>query len=278
MPETILLIDYENVKDSGLDQLPPHDRAMLFVGRGQKPKLAFIQKRLDAGARLDLVQVSEQGRNNLDFYIAHYLGEEIAANPVASFIVFSNDTDLDPLLKHLTEQRRIDCRRMGPLSKAKLATRARTAAKATPPKSATRVKDKTAAAKTTAVKTAPLRAIAKPSPVIPDRDMNKITTKPVRPQGRTSGGQSVKGAVTGAARAASRNDNIRGVAIRDEDYAEAVRFLTQSKRQPKRQDALVNTLSSHLNIPHIDAKRIVDALVARGVIAITANRGVTYKV
>lgn len=272
MPETLLLIDYENVKDSGLDQLPPHDRALLFVGRGQKPKLAFIQKRLDAGTRLDLVQVSEQGRNNLDFYIAHYLGVEISANPAATFIVFSNDTDLDPLLKHLSGQRRIDCRRMGPLSKAKLAPRPRTAAKATPPKSATKVKDRVAPAKTAPVKTAPVRAAAKPSPVIPDRDMNKAAAKPPRPQGRPSGGHSVKSAM----RPASRNDNIRGVAVRDEDYAEAVRFLTQSKRQPKRQDALLNTLSSHLNISPVAAKGIVDALVARGVIAITANR-VTYK-
>lgn len=276
MPETILLIDYENVKDSGLDQLPPHDRAMLFVGRGQKPKLAFIQKRLDAATRLDLVQVSEQGRNNLDFYIAHYLGVEIAANPAATFIVFSNDTDLDPLLKHLSGLRRIDCRRMGPLSKAKLAPRLRTAAKATPPKSATKVKDRVAPAKTAPVKTAPVRAAAKPSPVIPDRDMNKAAAKAARQQSRPSGGHSVKGAVTGAMRPASRNDNIRGVAFRDEDYAEAVRFLTQSKRQPKRQDALLNTLSSHLNISPVAARGIVDALVARGVIAITANR-VTYK-
>lgn len=251
MPETLLLIDYENVKDSGLDQLPKHDRALLFIGRGQKPKLAFIQARLTEGTRLDLVQVAEQGRNNLDFYIAHYLGAVIAENPGGRFIVFSNDTDLDYLLAHL-RQRSIDCTRVGPHSKAKLAgTRSRTAtASATMPVAAApkpRAPARQAAPKAQPVKPAPLRAVAKPSPVIPER-------KPEKPAARQPG------------------------AIKDENYNEAVWFLTHNKRrQPKNMKALLNSLASHLQLMDkpADVARIVDALVARGVIEVRSNR-VTY--
>lgn len=117
MPETILLVDYENVKDTGLKSLPPHERALLFVGKGQKPKLDFIKGALDRGARLDLVQVAEQGRNNLDFYIAFYLGKTLQEEPNAQFVVFSNDQDLDPLIAHL-KKRGVACSRMGVSSSA----------------------------------------------------------------------------------------------------------------------------------------------------------------
>lgn len=117
MPETILLVDYENVKDTGLKSLPAHDRALMFVGKGQKPKLDFIKGALDKGARLDLIQVAEQGRNNLDFYIAFYLGKTLQEEPNAQFVVFSNDHDLDPLLAHL-KKRGIPCTRKGPSSAA----------------------------------------------------------------------------------------------------------------------------------------------------------------
>lgn len=120
MAETILLVDYENVKDAGLDQLPKHDRALLFVGKGQKPKLGFIQKELAAGGRLDLIQVAEQGRNNLDFYIACYLGKLIAEESNAEFVVYSNDQDLDYLLAHL-KKRGVVCSRTGPASARMLA-------------------------------------------------------------------------------------------------------------------------------------------------------------
>jgi hypothetical protein len=112
MTETILLVDYENVRDTGLKSLPPHDRAILFVGKGQKPKLAFIQDHLAQETRLDLIQIAEQGRNNLDFYIAFYLGKIMSEEQGANYIVFSNDQDLDPLIAHL-KKRGISCSRMG---------------------------------------------------------------------------------------------------------------------------------------------------------------------
>lgn len=103
-PPTICLVDYENVKDTGLSQLPPScDRVILFVGKGQKPKINFIQGIIEKGARLDLVPVAERGKNNLDFYIAFYLGREVEEDPFAQFIVFSEDKDLDPLIKHVNK-------------------------------------------------------------------------------------------------------------------------------------------------------------------------------
>jgi hypothetical protein len=118
MPETILLVDYENVKDTGLKQLPAHDRVQLFVGKGQRPKITYIEGALGQGTRLDLIQVAEQGRNNLDFYIAFYLGKTLQEEPNARFIVVSNDQDLDPLITHLNK-RGLPCARMGTQPAAK---------------------------------------------------------------------------------------------------------------------------------------------------------------
>lgn len=123
MTERVLLIDYENVHEAGLKNLPAHDRILLFVGNEQrkanaaKPPADFVDAMMKAGKRLDLIPVIETNSNNLDFHMAYYLGAEIAENPLAEYIAISDDDDLDPLLKHLTA-RGFRCRRV-PSGRAK---------------------------------------------------------------------------------------------------------------------------------------------------------------
>jgi hypothetical protein len=174
MTETILLVDYENVRDTGLKFLPPHDRALLFVGKEQKPKLAFIQDRLAQETRLDLIQIAEQGRNNLDFYIAFYLGKTMSEEQGANYIVFSNDQDLDPLIAHL-KKRGIACSRMGVPSSAPVAKSAPAkAAAAAPQKPAALKPSERKAAAPSPRKTAATKAAEKNSAVKPVGDLESV--------------------------------------------------------------------------------------------------------
>lgn len=116
MTERVLLIDYENVHEAGLKNLPAHDRILLFVGNEQrkanaaKPPADFVDAMMKAGKRLDLIPMTAGGKDNLDFHMAYYLGTQIAENPLAEYIVISDDADLDELLKHL-KARGFNCRR-----------------------------------------------------------------------------------------------------------------------------------------------------------------------
>ncbi len=116
MTERVLLVDYENIKDKALGKLPEADSIRLFVGHGQrmakaaKPPADFVDAMMKAGRRLDLIPITATKDDNLDFYIAYYLAVAIAENPLAEYIVVSDDGDLDPLLKHLTT-RGYKCRR-----------------------------------------------------------------------------------------------------------------------------------------------------------------------
>ncbi|MEZ0260703.1 MAG: PIN domain-containing protein [Alphaproteobacteria bacterium] len=110
--DTILLIDYQNVRDSGLKDLPAHRRAVLFVGKGQKPKADFVQDAMRRGIRVDLVPISEDGNNNLDFHLAFYFGKILVEEPYGEFVVISNDHDFDPLVRHV-QSLGIACERKG---------------------------------------------------------------------------------------------------------------------------------------------------------------------
>lgn len=100
---TVLLVDYENVGDAGLERLPPHQRLLLFVGQGQKPKEDFVKKTMDSGIRLELIPVTGVSRNNLDFHLAFYLGRLVEEDSGSRFIIFSKDKGFAALTKHITK-------------------------------------------------------------------------------------------------------------------------------------------------------------------------------
>ncbi len=114
MNDTILLVDYQNVRDSGLSDLPEHRRLLLFVGKGQKPKATFIEAAMKRGVRIDLVPVMEEGNNNLDFHLAFYLGRLLMEEPYGEFLIVSNDRDFEPLVRHM-QSLGVSCERHGTL-------------------------------------------------------------------------------------------------------------------------------------------------------------------
>ena len=251
MPETILLVDYENVKDTGLRQLPAHDRVQLFVGKGQRPKIDFVKSALDQGTRLDMIQVAEQGRNNLDFYIAFYLGKLAQEEPNARFIVFSNDQDLDPLIAHLTK-RGIPITRMGTVPQARLAR----SAPAPVPLKPVPVK---AAPVRTAVARAPAVRPAHPRPA--PASARPIQTRPAPAR--------LPAARPSLSRLADRKPH-------PEDVEDAMIFLKNAgKRQPKGRKALINSLADHLRLGAQEVERVVDVLLQSGFISILKDK-VTY--
>lgn len=150
MNDTILLVDYQNVRDSGLKDLPPHKRLLLFVGKGQKPKADFVQEAMRRNIRIDLIPIAEDGNNNLDFHLAFYFGKLLVEEPYGEFIVISNDQDFDPLVRHV-ESLGIACERKGTTRTAP----AKTARSASALKPAAKPVQRKAAAPKPAAKPAP---------------------------------------------------------------------------------------------------------------------------
>jgi len=55
-----------------------------------------------------MVRLTSRGKNALDFALAYYLGQAVAADPAGFFHIVSKDTGFDPLIEHLqSEHRRV---------------------------------------------------------------------------------------------------------------------------------------------------------------------------
>jgi PIN domain len=100
---TILLVDYENVGDAGLEKLPSHQRLLLFVGQGQRPKEDFVKKTMESGVHLEMIPVTGFSRNNLDFHLAFYLGRLVEEDAGSNLIIFSKDKGFASLTKHIAK-------------------------------------------------------------------------------------------------------------------------------------------------------------------------------
>ena len=102
MTESVLLVDYENVGRVDLSAIPAGVRVPFFFGASQKTvPTDFLKAALKLGERFVPIDIEGQGKNALDFHIAFYLGEFLAATPNAKCIVLSKDKGFDPLIKHL---------------------------------------------------------------------------------------------------------------------------------------------------------------------------------
>lgn len=102
MSEIFLLVDYENVQKVDLSRVPAHVHVRIFVGASQaKIPMDLVEQAQALGSRLRWVRIDGQGSNALDFHIAYYLGESLAAAPKAKYVVLSRDKGFDPLIRHL---------------------------------------------------------------------------------------------------------------------------------------------------------------------------------
>lgn len=102
MYEEYLYIDYENVQDVRVDVIKKTTKVMIIVGEDQtKVPIDLVVKTQPFGDSVEWLKVSGKGRNALDFFIAFFLGKDVATNPEKSFIIYSKDTGYDPLINHL---------------------------------------------------------------------------------------------------------------------------------------------------------------------------------
>lgn len=98
----ILLVDFENLPKVDLTDLPPDVHVPFFFGASQRtvPK-ALFDAAMKLGERFISIDIEGQGKNALDFHIAYYLGELLAAAPDADSVILSRDKGFDPLVRHL---------------------------------------------------------------------------------------------------------------------------------------------------------------------------------
>lgn len=101
----IAFVDYENYpqffeKESSLDYL----KIYIFVGFRQKQfPIEFCKWLLKAGKRVEIIEMTKQGRNSLDFRLIFQLGICHQKYPKeVGFTIFSNDRDFDSLIKYLS--------------------------------------------------------------------------------------------------------------------------------------------------------------------------------
>lgn len=117
MRTNFVLIDSENVKPESIEKLKhEHFRVVVFLGANQTRIDTAISIALQSlGGNGSYVQVSDKGKDALDFHIAYYIGRFAAEYPDAHFHIISKDKGFDPLIKHLGEQK-IICSRSSSVS------------------------------------------------------------------------------------------------------------------------------------------------------------------
>lgn len=100
--EEYLYIDYENVQDVQVEVIKKTVKVAIIVGQDQsKVPIDLVQKTQPFGNAVEWIQVSGKGRNALDFFIAFFLGRDVAADRSKIFIIYSKDTGYDPLINYL---------------------------------------------------------------------------------------------------------------------------------------------------------------------------------
>src|SRR5256885_6813777 len=105
MPDSVLLVDYENIGKIDLGAIPAGVRVPFFFGASQRSvPTEFLKAALKLGERFVQIDIEGQGKNALDFHIAFYLGEYLARSPQSPCVILSRDKGFDPLIKHLVKR------------------------------------------------------------------------------------------------------------------------------------------------------------------------------
>lgn len=108
-----LYIDYENVQDLKDGAIKNSVKVKIIVGEDQtKIPIDFVQRLQPFGNSVEWIRVNGKGKNALDFFVAYYLGKDVAVDRKKSFTIYSKDKGYDPLINHLKKDG-IKVRRIG---------------------------------------------------------------------------------------------------------------------------------------------------------------------
>jgi len=114
MGKKVLLVDYENIQEVDLASIPNDTKILCVFGAKQKSvptELAGPAQEL--GDRFTYKFIKAVQPNAVDFCIAFYLGEYLTNNPMDECVILSKDKKgFDPLVKHLTDERKFNVRRV----------------------------------------------------------------------------------------------------------------------------------------------------------------------
>ena len=111
MPETLILVDFENVHKVDFSILNGAFRAIIFFGATQNPpKAATKQTTAHKFRRVEFMRIEGSGKDALDFHIAFYLGRVFETARETPCVILSKDKGYDPLLLHLNKNGLSCCR------------------------------------------------------------------------------------------------------------------------------------------------------------------------
>lgn len=97
-----IYLDCENIAPRTLEALGGNQKVFLFLGeKAKKPDWGITESIHAGGDKVEIIRISGQGNNALDFHIAYYLGRYAHADPKASFTIVSKDKGFDPLVRHM---------------------------------------------------------------------------------------------------------------------------------------------------------------------------------
>ena len=97
----IILIDYENVNESGLigiETLSASDKMIMFYNSNSKMTIDFCRKFTNSKCSVQYVKLNKAGKNALDFQLATYLGYLIKENPKETYKIISKDKGFDQVV------------------------------------------------------------------------------------------------------------------------------------------------------------------------------------
>lgn len=98
-----IFIDFENVHEVDLSLIGEKlvDLTILLGPKQTKLDADLVEKILQHANSVQLVRLTEPGRNAVDFALAYYVGRSAALDPSGFFHIISGDTGYDPLVAHL---------------------------------------------------------------------------------------------------------------------------------------------------------------------------------
>lgn len=103
MARRVILLDYENIRDSILDdvkEIRKQDITYLFkpIHKNKDTCLSRIESKFkEKGLNLRIIPIYTNGKNALDFQLASLLGNLIKTGPKSSYLIISKDQGYLPL-------------------------------------------------------------------------------------------------------------------------------------------------------------------------------------
>ena len=112
LPTNHVFVDFENVHE--IDPAVFGHKSVSFtllLGPSQKKlDASLVEQLLNHSGTVELVRLTEPGKNALDFALAYYLGCAVQSDPLGFFHIVSHDKGFDPLIEHL-RRRHVRARR-----------------------------------------------------------------------------------------------------------------------------------------------------------------------